>query len=244
MGISAAKLVYDFERKINGVNGGRDSKYRIVDIVNYLNEAQEVWFENKMLVKDTNNRVRNDLRVFEVKKEELDCEEVDCNCCKADYPENFYELSNQIAKVCGVGDCEGVNKEIIIRMTQGDDLQEARKNPYRQGNFKWEQLPGDEAGNSLYVYHEGDMKVSKVCVDYYRKPKRIEAPKLVECGDFVYENWDRDLISKNCDFEVDGTYANNQVTDLAVLFASRDRHDVQGFQTQLQKQLQIQNLYK
>lgn len=244
MGISAAKLVYDFQRKINSVNSSRSSNYRVIDIINYLNEAQEIWFENKMLVKDTNKRVRNDLRIFEIKKHELDCETIDCNCCKADYPENFYELSNQVAQACNKECCPGIDKEIIIRMVQGDDLQEARRDPYRKGDFKWEQLIGDEAGESLYVYHEGDMDIKKIFLDYYRKPKRIEGAGIVKDEKRLYENWDKEIIDYDSPFEVDATFANNQISDLAILIASRDRNNIQGFQTQLQKMLQIQNLYK
>ena len=41
MGVSANKLIYDFERKFNSVNSGKKKKFRVVDIVSFINDAYE-----------------------------------------------------------------------------------------------------------------------------------------------------------------------------------------------------------
>ena len=242
MPIPVEKLVYDTERKLNSLNSGRGEDYRVVDLIAAINEAYEVWFENKVYAADTNQKIRNDLRQFEIKKKRLPCEKIDCNCCKAKYPDNFYQLLNQTAHACN--ECCEDEKEIIISMVQGDDLQPARKNPYRRGDFFWEQLLGDEAQDGLFVYHEGGMEVKEVCIDYFRKITHVQAPNLVKCRDGQYRESDGKVINQKVDFEIDATYANREVTDIAALIKARDTLDLDNYQTQFQKTLNFNKFHR
>lgn len=244
MAVSANKLVYDFYRKFSAQHSGKSNSFKISDVVAYLNEAQEVWFENKVAAKDQNDKIRNDLRQLKETKVCLPCKEIDCDCCEVEYPENFYEQINKLAKACNKKCCPGIEKEICdISSPQGDDLQKARCDDVRKSDFKWERLIVSESQKGLTVYHDGAMEVTEFCIDYYRKPKRIEAPELVNCRD-GYQDWDRKRITNNEDFEVCATFADRQITDVAVLLALRDSNDIQGVNTQLQKILQIDRLYR
>jgi len=122
--ISAEKLVYDFYRKYNANNSGKNKKIPIVDVISYLNEALEIWFENKVFIAETNQKVRNDLRQLEVKKEKLKVSRIDDRCVIAEYPSDFYQLLNQVAIV--KSDCCDEKKELIVRILQSDDLQERK----------------------------------------------------------------------------------------------------------------------
>ena len=243
MSVSANKLVYDTFRKSNSIGSGKGKKISVADVVAYLNEAQEIWYENKIAASEENDKISNDLRKFKIKKLDIGCEIIDCNCCKVKYPEDFYKLLNGLSKSCGEGCCEGINKDIIINVLQSDDLQQARKDEFRKSSFEWERLISDEAGDGLYIYHDGSQEVTSVCIDYYRKPKRIEAPELVNCR-LGYEDWDKKLITKNQDFEVCETFANRQISDIAALLILRDTMNTESFTTQLQKILQIDRLYR
>ena len=44
MGISSKKLVYGFRNKSNSHNSGQGIDIALVDVIAYLNEAQETWF--------------------------------------------------------------------------------------------------------------------------------------------------------------------------------------------------------
>jgi len=246
MSVSANKLVKDFERKLNAVNSGRMKNYRIVDIVCYLNEAQEIWFENKVFEADTNYKVRNDLRAFLVPKKEFECVEVDCDCCKIIFPDNYYKKLSVEVKVCNEKCCPGIGKTFggnNLKEVQYDDKHNANNDLSWEPDFKWEQLTYNVGPDGLYFYTNGEMDISSVCMDYYRKPEPIEAPELVDCGN-LYVNVDDRIITQNKDFEVCATYANRQITDIAVYLAARDSGNPNQTNSQLQKILQIDKLYR
>lgn len=231
MGVPGKKMVYDFRRKFNSVNSGRNRDIALVDIISYLNEAKEIWFENRVKLAQTDQRVRNDLRIFKKDYVELQCSPYKDGSCIAKFPNDLYERLNQVAVVRK--DCCKDSKEIIPRITTSDKLHEARHNNYRQADFFYEQLLAVEAADGLIVYHDNEMNVDKVLIDYYRKPNDIHAPSLEECDDGIYYDYCGVVISEDSDFEVDATYAANMVVDIAVLKASRDVNDVSSFQTQL-----------
>lgn len=243
MGVSAKKLCYDFRRKFNSINSGRNQDVALVDIIAYLNEAQEIWFEHRAYVAQTDQKVRNDLRVFKKDKVELACRDYEKGCCFARYPKELFKRLNQIALTRNEC-CEGIEKEIIPRILQSDDLHEARHNPYRRADYFFEQLSAIETKSGLVVYHDGAMDVLGVYIDYYRRPKEIHAPSLEKCNDGAYYDYCGRVIKRDQDFEVDDTYAANDVVDIAVLKASRDVSDPEGFSTQLQAILNIEKLHK
>jgi hypothetical protein len=243
MGVSSKKLVYDFRRKHNSVNSGRNQDIALVDVIAYLNEAQEIWFENRVFVAQTNQKVRNDLRVFKVDKVGLGCSSSGDGCCLAKYPKDLYHRLNQVTTSCNEC-CPGIDKRIIPRIVQSDDLHEARRNPYRKADYFFEQLLAVEGSDGLLIYHDNEVDIKNVTISYYRKPKEIHAPSLEECEGANYYNYCGEIITNDQDFEVDDTFAANDVVDIAILKAARDVSDVQGFQTQLQAILNNQRLHK
>lgn len=241
--VSANKLVYDFVRKLNSVNSGQAQSFRVVDIVSFLNEAYEIWYENKVFAAETNDNIRNDLRVFEVKKEKLKVEEVDCDCVKFDYPDGYYKTLNTVVKACNTECCGDIFKKIIVKPVQSDDLETTRRNPYQRSDFKWERVIGDEAGTSMYLYLDESMDVKEAYLSYYRIPKYIQAPELVECEEDGYRNYDNELITKNVDLEVDA-FAGRQIVELADYLASDASKDYNQSQATIKRILQLDTLYR
>lgn len=233
MGVSARKLVYDFDRKYDSILSGKNKEIALFDKIAYLNEAQELWFENRVELAQTDKKIRNDLRVFKKDKKVLSCSELDEECCKAVYPSNFYSRLNEV--VIAGKDCCPNSKKIIPRIIQSDDQYEALLNPYRKPDFYFEQLLAVESTNGLIVFHAGEMDILKVVIDYYRKPNEIHAPSLEKCDGPYYYDYKGRVINQDSDFEVDNTFAANIVTDIAVLCAARDIGNIQNFQTQLNK---------
>ena len=245
MSVSAEKPVYDFRRKYNSVNSGRNQDIALVDIIAYLNEAQEIWFENRVFVAQTNQRVRNDLRAFKVDALDLEVKDYSKGSSIAIFPSDLYHRLDQLVIASKADCCKGITKEIIPRIIQSDDLHEARHNPLRKSDFFFEQLLAVEGRDGLILYHDNAMKIESACVDYYRKPKEMHAPKLAECQDGkYYYNYCGEIITENQDFESSDTFALNAITDIAVLRASRDVSDPQGFQSQLNAILSSLDLHK
>lgn len=244
MAVSTKKLVYDFRRKYDSINTGAQKDIALTDVIAYLNEAQEIWYENRVFVAQTHQKVRNDIRAWKVDKVKLPCITLDKGCCKVKYPDNLYHRLNQIAVVtkdC----CPNRSKEIIPRIIQSDDLHEARLNPFRKPNYFFEQLLAIEASDGLLIYHDGEMSINETYLDYYRKLNELHAPSLEECDDGgYYYDYNGSIINNDLDFESDNTYSAGDIVDIAVLSASRDTGDVQGFQTQINLILQKQQLHR
>lgn len=241
MSISVRKLVYDFERKYNAANTGKANDYRIVDIISFLNDAYEIVVEHLIAEEDQNRAIRNHLRELFVKKHELECTKVDKDCCKISYPSDHYATSNILVEACH--DCCDDSKYIPVVTTQSGDLQEARKNPYRRANFFFEQLIGDEASDGYYIYHDCEMDIKNVWIDYYKKIKRLDAPSLVNC-ESTYKDWDGKLIGSDSNFELSSTYINRKVSDVAVYLAGNASRDYAFSQAKLQEIININQLHR
>jgi hypothetical protein len=239
MPISARKLVYDTVRKLNGLNTGMGQSFSVLDLVSAINDAYEIIVENNVKFTDTNSLIRDNLRKLEIKNYELDLSNKG-NYYFAKYPDNLYKRLNHVAEVT-CKDCDGT-KIIVPRLVQSDDLHEARKNPYRKANYYWEQLIMDEGGDGLFIYTDGEMEVTKLTIDYYRRINYIEAPSLVECNDYVYLNYDDNLISNDVNFDLDNTYIARKVTDVAVLLLRTDIKDTEAFRLKLESIMQTDKI--
>lgn len=237
MPTSAKKLVYDFRRKFNATLSAQHTRLALVDIIAYLNEAQEIWFDARLDQAETSSKYRQDLKAFEVKDVCLECQDVDNVKCKSTLPKNHYRtLSRAVIAACG--ECGKIQKRIPVTINQSDDIEETLRNSYLSASFPYEVVSGDEAGNEFYVYHQNRMSVDKLCINYYRKPKEIHAPELEECTNGYYDYCGRN-ITKNQDFE--GTTYPNAIVDIAVLIARESDGDVGGFQSKLNKIISLQN---
>lgn len=243
MSVPTKKLVYDFRRKYNAINSGRNKDIALVDIIAYLNEAYQVWYENRVFVAQTNQKVRNDLRVFKEDHVKLNIKSYTDGSVIAEYPDGIYKRLNQIA-VVGKTCCPNKDKEVIPRIIESDDLHEARHNPFRKADYYFEQLNAIETADGLVLYHDDAMEIKEVHIDYYRKLQELHAPSLEECDGEKYYDYCGRIIIKDQDFEGSDTYSANDVVNVAVLMASRDTGDVSGFQTQLNLILGTQQMYK
>ena len=243
MPVSSRKLVYDFRRKFNAIYGDANNNIELIDIIAYLNEAQEIWFENRISVAQTNQKVRNDLRPYKVDRESLTLKKKDGDFL-ATYPKSLYVKLNQSARVKKEDCCPGVIKEIPIRILQSDDVQDARINPFRKSDFFFEQLFAVENKEGLRVYTNGEMEIDSLFIDYYEKPEEIHAPSLAECEGEFYYDYNGRIITKDQDFQSDNTFAANDVVDIAIVLASRDVGDREGFESQINRILSLKNLHK
>jgi len=244
MGVSTTKLVYEYKRKKNVNDSGSGVDVQLVDIIAALNESYKIWYDHKVQVAQKDEKTRNDLRVFKNDQVSLKLVKVDENITLAEYPKDLYKRLNQIAHV-SKDCCPDYPKVIIPRIIESDDLYEARRNPLRRADYYFEQLLAIESKTGIYIYHEGEMKIDKVLIDYYRKPVEVHAPSLEECNDGVYYNYNGEIIKDDVDCEVGSdTFADIDIVNLAVAISERDMNDLAKFQSQMSLILGIQELYK
>lgn len=246
MGVSAKKLVYDFRRKHNAVLSGTNSNVAVVDIIAYLNEAQEIWFQNRVSVADTNQKVRNDLRAFKESEVKATLDKNVDGKLFYKYPVGLYHRLNHYVVAEGTTCCEGVTKEFSFDILESDDIHESRKDVYNKADFAYEQLPAVESKEGLILYTDGSFNVRDLILTYYRKPGEIHAPSLDTCQDDkgFYYDYNGRVIRQDQPFESDDTFASNIIVDIAVLCSLRDIGNTQSFQTQVNKILTNQQLEK
>lgn len=237
--VSARKLVYDTKRKVNSVNTGAKQSFSVIDIISAINEAYEIVVENNTKVAEVNSTARENLRKLEIKNCDLEFENKG-DYYFAKYPPNFYKRLNQVV-LASCGDCNN-KKYIIPRIVQSDDLYEARRNPYRQANFPWEQLIADEGGEGLFIYTDNKFDIEKVTIDYYRRINYIEAPSLVECNDYQYLDYDDKLIVNDVNFDLDNVYIGKKVTDVAALLLRTDTMDKDSVALRIQQMSIIEKI--
>lgn len=242
MPVTARELIGQFERKLNSLNTHQGQSYQVVDAINILNEAWEVVFENNIKLAETDSRYRNNLRQLEKKNVRLDLQEMANGMTFAKYPVDLHtRLNHYVTAKCTDKGCETC-KMIVPRITQSDDLHKNRQDPYRRSDFQWEQLPMDEAGDGIYLYHDGKMQICEVYIDYYRKVRKMQAPSLLRCSFKTYYDYNDRQIVMDEDFDVDSTYLSRKVVDVAVLMAHRDVRDIEGYQSQISKIMALENI--
>lgn len=238
--VPSKKFPYDFKRKHNVNDTGKNLALPIHSIVAYINEGLQIWFRNRISVAQTNSRVRNELKPFKEDFVELPLVKIDGGYM-AKYPADLHTRLNQIV-VATKEDCGCGEKEIIPRIIESDDLHEARFNPYRQPDYFYEQLLAVESKDGLIIYTDDVMELKSLKIDYYRRPKDIHFPSYEECTDLYYL-YDGSVITKDQNFEGDVESAND-IIDIAVSLASFDTKPPNEALTRLNFISQLQVLYK
>ena len=241
MKVSSTKLIYDFARKYNAQRTNTTNKLKISTIVSYINEALEIWYENRVNAFETSSEIRNALRNFEVKDVPLDVVQKTTEIYTVEIPEELYRKT--LLYVESQSDCcPGVIKNIQAKFVQSDDLFKSRKSTYNSSSFKWERLLCDEAGQHYYFYPEKGHEIRKVFLSYLKRPSYIQETDVCDGVEKVYLDYDENLITKKVNLEVDNTFDHRIITDIAVLLASRDNIDSAAYDSQLKKIFETKKL--
>lgn len=224
--IPVQHLITEFDLKFDRFKSDYKDNLRTEHKLMVLNEAQDIYFENRVQVAETDSLVRNDLRAFEVKEKELSRIESTKNFDLFRFPSNMYKMLRQKAVVGK--DCCPDKKTLSISIAQTDDLNLSFNNPFWEASFEWEHLMGDEGDKGLYVFHQSNLDIFSVTIDYYRKPKVIHGASMFKDG--YYIDWTGQTISFDRGSEFSDTYAYRKIIDLAVLIARSNVGDSRDFQ--------------
>jgi len=238
--IPVEKLLYDFYLKKNSMNTGSSKNFAIRDVVSFINEAWYRIAENNIQLAEQDRRYEDNIRLLKVKHKKLNLTKVDEDYWVAKYPSNLYKRLNQSA-VISHERCVDCQKEIPLRIVQSDDLNDARRDPYRKANFGWEQLIAEQGSNGLYVYTDGQLDLDSVTVDYYKKPTGVTADHLITCNKPISQ-LDGILEANSVFFEVDNSSIATKVVDVAVLISDAATRSPQQFQTDFNKIVSIDKI--
>lgn len=234
MPIKASRLIYEFDRRYDRFTGQQKPALRLEDKLSLLNEATQIFFENRVKLAEVNSRVRDELRPLEEKERKLSIKKgTDIDI--ATIPKESFRILRAEA-VINKKECSPKSVPLILVTT--DDLTRARKNAYWRSSFEWEHLLADEGSKGLYLYHDGEFSVEEVKVDFYRRPAEIHAPSMSSKKEYV--DWNGVLRKKDVDLELDNTYAYRRIVDIAVLLARVDVGDQRDFQMKLTEILQVE----
>ena len=234
--IPASRLVIDFDRRFDRFLSQDNQRLRLEDKLAVINEAIEIYFENKVKIAETNSSVRNILRSLEEKEVSLKNLRDEKHYTIFEIPEKSYTILRQRALVskehCGT-------KEIPVLMFQSDDINNARKSPYWKSSYQWEHAIADEGAKGLYVWHEGDFKIDELIVDYYRRPQEVHAPSMKE--EKFYIDWNGKKQTKDQGLEL-RDYAYKDIGDIASLIYKANIGDASDYEIQLSKILNVENI--
>lgn len=230
MSVPTKKLVAEFTRKAR--RNPNMQEMELVDKIGFLNEAQEYVVDRIIQLEDYNKRYSNILRPLEVKKVKLSCEEVDKDCCKVAYPEDLYIRSNLHVVACKEG-CKK-DKRINVQPLPSDHINVAFQDPYNKANFAFEQLFGEESGKGFYIYHQGEMEIKEVYIDYIKFPNDLHAPSLADCeGEEFYYDYCGMKITQDSDLELSTSFIKNEIVNVAVLLATVNVNELSQVYTYL-----------
>lgn len=235
MPIKSSRLVYEFDRRFDRFTGEQKPAIRLEHKMSLLNEATQIFFENRVKLAEINSRVRDELRPLEEKERRLKVNNKSSEVAVAAIPEESFRVLRAVATISRPG-CG--QKKVPVVMMATDDLTRARKNAFWRSSFEWEHILGDEGKEGLYLYHDGEFSVDEVTVDFYRRPAELHAPSMSSKKEYI--DWNGVTRKKDVDLELDNTFAYRKIVDIAVLLARADIGDQRDLQVSITKILQTE----
>jgi hypothetical protein len=201
----------------------------------YFNRAKNTLIEYWVNLAENNEFIRQQLRQITIRDEELVGKKKGDKYI-ATYPKDILKPLKTYAiaakKTCG-------DRRLVIRRLQSDKIERALKNPNSNRFWDFEETIGVEQSDGFAVY-TGGLTIKKIVMDYIRKVPDLSAPYLEKYETYVKFSGGNPVTTN---FEIDSTYLADKIISLAVLFAQRDRGQVQEYNTQLQTILNVERVF-
>lgn len=244
----------DFKRKLNKVDSEKYRNFRPQEIDLYLNEAQEILIKQKLDRFEVTQKLIDDLRPLLVKHEEDTNQPLTPTVVGNSYifdltglgtvgsytPSEYKYLYHIRSIVTATKDACG-EKDLIIRITQSDDLSEALVSKFYSPSYEWREAPGVFSDNKLYVYSDGTFTITELKLDYIKRPVRMANPNAIKnsSGTIIGYNYPDGTAAVQTDCEIQSTFFCREVVDEAIKIAMIDlgdnRFQLSDFKTKINK---------
>jgi len=132
-----------------------------------FNESQ-----NKFLTLQLQNRKIDDIRYiqnFLVLDKNIPLTSKNQDKYNFKIPENYFDLANAKAKAVK----ENCSDLIYLTEVRTENLNELLQDEFNKPSFEWREALYTVNSNQISIYTDGDFKIEKLLLDYYRYPNQI-----------------------------------------------------------------------
>lgn len=227
--ITARRLVADFDIRFDRFHTQYEKNFRLVEKLSIINEAFQIYFDNRVRRVEVDSEVRGELRPFEKKEVKFPLIRTTDEYSIFEIPEDKYKILRLRAKI-RKGSCPPVN--ISATIFQTDDLNQSLRNVFWSASYEWEQIIADEGKEGMYLFHQGQFEILEVVADYIFHPGELHAPSLASGGTYVDWNGITQTLDRNIDSNV---FNSRIIVDIAVLIARNIVGDLNDFQAATSK---------
>lgn len=238
--LKATKLHAEVRRRLNRFNTDYEKKLSVIQIDSLIQEAVEIWVENRATLYQTNDEVQRDLAILEVKNYCKPVKKFDERSVYIDLPHNYVKLTRRTCKAVKES-CGSSERELTCIAFQADDLTEGLKSPFLEPSFEYEETIAYESGTQYIVFHNNKFKINTICLDFLRQPLLPCAPSLTENGSYI--DGEGNVIKKDIGLELDNNFQPRKIADIASYLGMRDFGDTADYQSMIQKIIFTDQVY-
>lgn len=225
--VANQKIHSELKKRFARVTSNYGNKINIEEWDSYFNEAYRYWYKDRISVSKTNNKVRYDIRKLYIPEKGLEISKLGRDYVLAKLPGDYYDIHR--ISVRAVSDKCKKPAFLTVAVVQGNDWESTFLDPKQRPSFLWRRTFADECSDGLRIGFF-DFKIEAAWIDYYRIPKEIYSPELGDC----YRDTRSVVGNSNIAFELDD-FQMDEVVDVAVYFACRDKGMVNEAKTQYEK---------
>lgn len=211
---------YDYKSKLNKIDSQQFRNLKVPEIDWKLNEAQYIFIKriaepktNPTTGVEKNTRSIDDLRTIIVDNLSIDVAPFKTGVVAGTLPDNYlHHLSSR--STCTKASCT-----IDIPNTIQKHGNKFVDSIFDKSSFEWREVNALFVGNALHLYNDGTFTITKLLLDYIRKPLYIHSAVDAVGGKYNLPNGIALTGFQNCELP---EYVHGEIVDLAVLITIGD----------------------
>jgi hypothetical protein len=239
--IPAKTLHQNLNRRLNRISSDFQSHFTVDEKDFFINQAIEIYQENITGIAETNSRIRESLRTLLFPDIELTKIDKNEQYATYEYPKDFYRRERAYA-FAKSKDCSE-SRIIDIVIIQRDDLNKVIDDIFWNVSFEWAETFAVESHEGILVYHQNEMILQKVFIDYYKEIPKVYFPSGIEPQGCYTNPYTGEILTEDQGLELVNNYQMRKILDIAALLMRASRGDSIEFQLELSKIFNVEKLY-
>lgn len=211
---------YDFKQKLNKLDSQQHRNLKVPEIDWKLNEALYVFVKmiaqprtSEIMGFEKNTRTINDIRTLVIPNKDINVSAFKTNVVKAALPEDY------LFHIRSYSSCEKSTCKVNITnyiQKHGFDFE---NDDFSKSSFEWREVNALFVGNDLHLHHDGTFTITKLLMDYIKKPVYFHT--AVDSAGGTYNLPDGTELTGfvNCELP---RAIHSEIVDLAVLITMGD----------------------